>query len=334
MIATPAVAADQPALPWPPPLLAAPAGAVPEIEYFTPKPVPAWQAEFAARYWYASAKTGKSLYDLPALSDAMVSRLTYSGMNSNAGELFGRVVFTNGLFVKGYAGGASLSGGHLQDEDFPPAVTPYSSTTSSQSGGYLTYASADLGYNVLRGGDYRVGAFAGYHYFNETVNAFGCAQTAGNLDICQPSVPQSIEVISQNNIWQSVRLGLDGSVLLGDRFTLSAEAAWLPYVWLNGADTHWLRIGTAVGDFTGPIPEDGRGQGYQLEALLSYQVTQYVSVGVGGRYWYMAATGNSHFEGHIVGEEAFPQPVDWKTDIYGVFVQASLKFGPYPISLH
>jgi len=29
-----------------------------------------------------------------------------------------------------------------------------------------------------------------------------------------------------------------------------------------------------------------------------------------------------------------PQPVDWKTDIYGVFVQASLKFGPYPVGLN
>jgi hypothetical protein len=147
-------------------------------------------------------------------------------------------------------------------------------------------------------------------------------------------VPNSIEVISQHNYWQSLRLGLDGSVLIGQRFKLSGEAVWLPYVFLNGADTHWLRIGSAVGDFTGPIPEDGTGQGYQFEALLSYQLTEYGSVGIGARYWHMQTNGNSNFQGNIVGGTGLPQPVDWKTDIYGVFVQGSLKLGPYPVSLH
>jgi hypothetical protein len=205
---------------------------------------------------------------------------------------------------------------------------------SNQHNGELAYASADLGYDVLRGGDFRVGAFAGYHYFNEAMNAYGCTQTATNPVVCQPPVPNSIEVISQHNYWQSLRLGLDGSVLIGQRFKLSGEAVWLPYVFLNGADTHWLRIGSAVGDFTGPIPEDGTGQGYQFEALLSYQLTEYGSVGIGARYWHMQTNGNSNFQGNIVGGTGLPQPVDWKTDIYGVFVQGSLKLGPYPVSLH
>lgn len=49
---------------------------------------------------------------------------------------------------------------------------------------------------------------------------------------------------------------------------LSVEGAWLPRVWLNGFDTHWLRIGVP-GGFTGPVPEDGRGWGYQFEGLLA-----------------------------------------------------------------
>ncbi len=333
MIATPAFAADQPLLPP----LATKAAPVPDLDYFVPQPVPAFQAEFAARYWYGNAKTGKSLYANPALSNAMVSRLTYSGLTTNSGELYGRVAFTNGWFVKGYIGGGSVSGGTLQDEDFPPIyvpfppfVTPYSSTTSDQHSGYLTYASVDLGYDVVRGGDFRIGAFAGYHYFNEAVNAYGCTQTAGNPFVCPAgAVPASVEVISQNNRWQSVRLGLDGSVKLGDRFTLSAEGAWLPYVHLDGTDTHWLRIPV---DFTGPIPEDGTGQGYQFEALLSYKVTQNASVGIGGRYWHMQTNGNSHFEDVAVG--GMPQPVNWKTDIFGVFVQGSIKLDPYPLPMN
>ena len=37
------------------------------------------------------------------------------------------------------------------------------------------------------------------------------------------------------------------------------------------------------------------------------------------------------FEGHVNGFLASPQPVDWKTDSVGVFLQTGLKFGPYPV---
>ena len=56
------------------------------------------------------------------------------------------------------------------------------------------------------------------------------------------------------------------------RFTLSGEACG---VFFNGTDSPWLHIGTAVGDFIGPVPEDGKGMGYQFEASLSYQVAHY-----------------------------------------------------------
>ncbi len=328
IIVTPAFAADQPVLPPLPPLVTK-AAPVPDVEFFMPSPVPSWQGEFAARYWFASAKTGKSLYD--TASNNLASRLTYSALMTNSGELAGRISSTYGIFIKGYAGVGAVSGGHLRDEDFPPGIDPYSSTTSDQHGGFLDYASADIGYGVVRGGDFRVGAFVGYHYFNEAANSYGCTQNVGNPDVCQPAVPGGVEIISQNNKWQSVRLGLDGAVRLGERFTLSAEGAWLPYVRLSGTDSHWLRIGTDVGDFSGPIPENGTGQGYQLEALLSYRVTESASVGVGARYWHMQANGLAHFEGLVVGENTGAQPVSWKTDVYGAFLQGSIKFGPYPV---
>jgi hypothetical protein len=326
----PASAADAPIFP---PLVEK-APPVPDVGYFAPQTVPAYQLDFAARYWYGMGKTAKNLYGLPSSSGAMVSRLTYGQLNTHSGELFGRIGFTNGWFAKGYVGTGVIAKGNLQDEDFPPAITPYSSTTSDQHSGYLTYASGDIGYNIVRGGDFRVGAFAGYHYFNEAVNAFGCAQTAGNPSVCNPSIPSWVEVISQNNKWHSVRLGLDSTVLLGDRFKFSAEGAWLPYVHLSGTDAHWLRIGANPGDFTGPVPEDGNGWGYQLEAVLSYQVTPNASIGIGARYWHMQTKGDTHFEDHVVGFSAGPQPVDWKTDVYGVFLQGSMKFGPYPLGLH
>src|SRR5690606_33112843 len=143
-------------------------------------------------------------------------------------------------------------------------------------------------------------------------------------------VPNSVLVITQNNHWNSLRIGLDSTIRLGGPFSLTLDAAWLPYVKLNGGDSHWLRIGTAPGSFTGEVPEDGQGNGYQLEAALAYAVSPNVSIAVGGRYWRMETSGHTHFEGHVVGANAFPQPVDWKVESYGVFVQGSFKFGPYP----
>jgi hypothetical protein len=323
-------AADKPVLPPDIP----PGAPIAEVGFFMPRPAAAWQADFAARYWFGKSKTAKTLYDLPSFSGDMVSRLTYDGLTTHTGEVFGRIAFTSGWFIKGYIGAGVVAGGNLQDEDFPPLLTPYSSTNSDQHNGFLTYASGDVGFNVVRGGDFRVGAFVGYHYFNEAVSAYGCAQTATNPFICSPAIPTTVEVITQNNRWHSLRVGIDGAAMLGDRFKLSAEAAWLPYVYLSGTDAHWLRIGSFPGDFTGPIPEDGTGRGYQLEAMLSYMITPNASVGIGARYWHMETSGNTHFEDHVVGFVAGPQPVDWTVDIYGVFVQASVKLDPYPLGVN
>ncbi len=57
-----------------------------------------------------------------------------------------------------------------------------------------------------------------------------------------------------------------------------------------------------------------------------------VSFAAGGRYWRMQTEGNTHFENHVVGQTAFPQPVHWKTESIGVFVQGSFKFCPYPMN--
>jgi hypothetical protein len=115
MIATSAAAADQAIFPAPPPLAArAVLGQVKE------RPIPPVQMEFAARFWFGSAKTAKNLYAPPSFSNALASRLTYSGLQTYSGELYGRVAHWNGLFVKGYVGGGIINGGHLQDEDFPP----------------------------------------------------------------------------------------------------------------------------------------------------------------------------------------------------------------------
>ncbi len=290
--------------------------------------LPAFHGEFGLRYWMNFGETAKNLYNIAG--NAMVSRLTYDGLQGHAIEAYGRVDHTSGFYMKGYAGIGIVNRGQLNDEDFPPFITPYSSTTSEQREGTLAYASIDLGYNLIRRPEFRLGAYAGYHYLDQSVSAYGCGQIAANNAVCGNPIPNNVLVITQSNHWNSLRVGLDATVMLGGPFSLTLDAAWLPYVKLNGGDSHWLRIGTAPGSFTGEIPEDGQGNGYQLAAALVYAVNRDVSVAVGGRYWRMDTNGNTHFEGNVVGVNALPQPVDWSVESYGVFVQGSFKFGPYP----
>jgi hypothetical protein len=273
---------------------------------------------FALRYWYGLGSASKDLYGLTR--GTLNSRLTYDGLQSHSLEAFTRVDHSSGLFWKGYAGGGLLTQGNLQDEDFPPGITPYSSTNSTLQNQSIGYISTDFGGALLRGADFRIDGFVGYHYLHQRMKAFGCQQTASNPTICAGGIPDSVAVIVQDNTWQAVRVGLNTDFPVVDRLRLNLEAAWLPYVWLSGTDNHLLRP-----DLPAPIREDGHGWGYQLEALLSYQLAEAISLGIGGRYWHMQSQGYAHFEDF----GGSPQPLDFKTDVYGVFVQGGYRFGPF-----
>jgi opacity protein-like surface antigen len=288
-----------------------------------------WDVEAGLRYWAIRGSTKKDLYDTTGSS--LVSRLTYSGLDGYAGESYARGDHQSGWFLKGTLGIGKVNSGRLQDEDFPPGITPYSSTDSEQNNGSIAYGNIDQGYNFVRTPTFRAGAFVGYQYYREKLNAYGCAQTAGNPVVCVPAISNPILVISQDNKWQALRLGMSGQISLMDRLILSGEAAWLPYVWLNGADTHWLRLdpsGLTLGAFNGPTPENGRGSGVQFEAILSWLITPNFTVGVGGRYWHMEVPNAlAHFDTSANPAGLFSAQVEkWKTDRYGGFVQAGLKW--------
>jgi len=278
--------------------------------------------EVGVRHWANWGETAKDLYD--SGKSSLVSRLTYHDLSGQAREIFGR--FTGrGYFVSGFIGVGSLGSGRLRDEDFPPAISTYSSTDSGQHSGSIGYATVDLGHDLRQWSHGRVGIFFGYNYFREHLNAFGCAQRAANPDVCSAPIAASTAVISQRNHWRSLRIGMNGRVQRG-RWRLSGDVAAMPYVSLRGTDSHWLRICGHDGCFTGPVPEDGRGWGYQLEAMLSYRISRNTRLGLGGRYWHMQTKGFTHFEGHVATGDASPQPVDWRTDVFGLTAEFSARF--------
>jgi opacity protein-like surface antigen len=297
-----------------------------DVGRFMPGFVHLPDTEIGLRTWYSMGHTAENLYDQSG--SALVSRLTYGDLGAISAEGFLRIDDRNsGLFAKGFIGAGVINSGNLKDEDFPPGISPYSSTNSAQHGGNLLYFSGDLGYDLWHGPNYKLGVFSGIFDEHEVLNAYGCTQTATNPAVCSPAISSQILGIANDARWLAARFGLNGEVTLGNRFKLSVDAAWLPYVSLNNSDTHWLRTQPVSGNFLGPIPEDGIGHnGVQIEAIVSYLISPTFSVGVGARYWRMEINGATHFENNIADGGGLQQVNNWVTERYGGFLQGAFKF--------
>ncbi len=273
----------------------------------------AWRAEFGSRLFFSGGRLQKDLYD-PDIRRQMNSRLTYGGTAATTGELFGRLDAPSGWFVKGYAGIGAHGGGVLTDEDYPPDTVPYSRTHSSLRNGKIDYGSVDLGFTVWRSDAVRIGAFAGIHHFKEKYNGYGCLQVSGG-NFCNVTIPSSVLTLSETSRWTSLRIGVVGDVALTDRLKLTADAAVLPYSRLDAFDNHWMRPDI------NPMPENGQGYGFQVEASLTYRLTDAFSLGAGGRYWYHATTGaRTRFPG-----ETNASHLDFRSERWGAFLQASYR---------
>ena len=280
--------------------------------------VPGWEFEAGARVSYSTGKFAWSI-----VQPSPISRLSYDDLRGPAGELFQRLDSPWNWFVKGHIGFGTFKG-KINDEDWNGEGFIYGNTLSDHRNGKLAYATADVGYNVLRGPGYKVGPFVGYHYLDQRGESYGCAQVGTppqfGTGCFDPTVPTSVLVGQQQSTWQALRVGLAGETMLGDRWRLSGEVAYLPWVKMKGRDNHLLRFETTYFEQWGD-----RGRGVQLEAAVSYFVTDHWTIGVGGRYWAMWTT--EAFDQIHIGEtigEVLTARFD--TSRLGVFVQSSFKF--------
>lgn len=248
---------------------------------------------------------------------SLASRLTYENTDTDGVEAFARIDTDFGLMLKGLIGGAS-GGGKLNDEDwvipFPTALVPYSNTISGVDND-IKYWTADVGYDVWRGASYKVAPFIGYGEFRQDMVGLGCLQIANPFSDCSHPIPRSVVGIKEEDKWRALRLGTSVEIEVAQRITFAGEAAWLPYVKFTGIDDHVLRSLLS--------PESGEGIGVQLEATLSYAVTDALSLGIGGRYWSMWTTeGTVNFGG--TGEIV---PMRYAAEQAHLLVQGSYKFG-------
>ena len=261
--------------------------------------------EVGARYWGSWGQNGYNYYG-DTTTSLLVSRLTYKNLMANSGEVYFRGDVSWGGFVKGFIGGGGINSGQLLDEDFPPLTVPYSATTSDTNG-TLSYGTIDVGYSLIRQPNIRLGPFVGYGRWNESITASGCTQIGGNPDICQPAVPTSFALVNETDHWNLLRLGATADVMLGDHLKLTADAAYVR-AFQNAVDDHYYTFGVD--------PASGTGNGYQLDAMLAYQFSNALNLGVGARWW--------HLDTNAI--DSFDQLLTYKTDRYGVLLQGGYTF--------
>jgi hypothetical protein len=188
----------------------------------------------------------------------------------------------------------------------------------SDASGHIGYATIDLGYNFLRAPGAKVGAFVGYNYYAQAINTFGCTQLAGDKPCAEP--PRLLG-LTENDHFNSLRIGLSSEVMLTDRLRLTGDAAFVPWVTYSGLDNHLQR------QLLGPNASNS-GTGVMLEAVLDYQVTDAWSIGVGGRYWaWQMDTGTAGFVNLTNPAEDSVEPQRASTERYGIFVQSSYRWG-------
>jgi opacity protein-like surface antigen/outer membrane protease len=286
-----------------------------------------WEVDAGTRYWY-SGGTEKNTSG----TGTLISQLTSSNLTGQSGELFARVDTQSRIFVKGYVGTGAITGGKNTDEDWGAGTQNKTGfqVADGTTSGWLNYAAADIGYNVLRDSNYKFGPFVGYSYFRQNINTYGCnfsvpagQACATNGQAATPNTP----VLTEDETWQSFRVGVSAVATIWDRFGISGDVAYLPYSQYSGLDSHLFRVPITF------FPQNGSGRGAQTELILTYLVTENLKLGIGGRYWAMWTEGarqSCHGDCGDGFTSSPSLPYTANTERFGGFVQASYQFATQP----
>ena len=275
--------------------------------------MPGWEVDLGLRYWYSSGR----FQTANGVPNVLVSRLTYAEMTGHSGEIFGRLDSPSNVFVKAMFGGGAISKVKMNDEDWGLEGSTFSESfevTDSAVTGSFSYFTADLGYNVLRGPDHKVGLFVGYNRYQFVLDANGCRQLVNTSSgVCNTNEPRGMPILRETDTWHSLRVGTSVEAKVWRGLKVGADLAYLPYVSVDALDSHLLRSPVDYFAFR------GHGQGVQAELILSYDVTEAFSIGIGGRYWAMWTTQANQVD-------ALTNHVNLNTERYGVFLQGAYKF--------
>ena len=251
--------------------------------------------EVGVRYWISQGSTtrGHDASSADPILGNPTSVLTYDRLAANTAELYARNGFREGWFLKGNVGIGAIPNGRFIDQDFFVSQILFLETVSGLNG-KLYYATIDFGRELWRSGNSTFGLFAGYHHWNERLDAYGFSNTDQALFVTSRELGENVPVVSNDLTWQSARVGVEMRSMRG-RTRFSAELAFVPYAKYRNEDSHWLR--QSPGDL-GPAPNviaTGHGWGGQAELEVRRSYPQYFGLdfGVGLRYWKLKSSEGS-----------------------------------------
>ena len=297
-------------------LTAAPAGAADWT--FRPFEFPAtYTADFGARFWYGQGTTAKNLYGSTGANLGLAADLQPT-LRSSRPRLSPASTINNGWFAQGLcrwrrpvrrqAQGRGLSAGDRSlfgDLELQPTTARH-----------LRQHRRRLQISARRRFPCR--RLRRLPLLRETVNAYGCSQIAANPN----DLRRHSGHLQGHHAGQQLELAaasaLDAAMSRSTALKLSLDAAYLPYVQLHGA----TRIGAHRPDQHDRrrfqrcrFPRTAPAGASSSRPSLSYRLTD---VSQRRRRRPLLAHGRpralTHFEGHVVGGTALPQPVTWKTD--------------------
>lgn len=282
-----------------------------------------WETTMGARLFVSSGSVGapQPLLNSSDLGDLLASRLTFSHLTAVSEEAYARFDHSNGMFVKGFLGAGTVIDGKLNDEDFP-AENAYSNTLSNAQGN-LAYGVIDLGYSFLKTPSGKTGVFVGYNYNAQTIKVYNCSQLAGDVVCDNPAQFSNLLGLSENDSFNSLRLGLSSQYRITPQLTFSPEVAYLPIVNFNGMDRHNAR------QLLGP-EHSNHGDGTMLESTLDYQLTPSWSLGIGGRYWAWNMHNGSVLFDFIGDPDVISEPARFPTSRYGGFLEVNYRHPEVP----
>ena len=224
--------------------------------------------------------------------------------------------------------------GPVAGRRFSARLDPYSSTASDQHNGFLTMPAPMSATTSCAAAISASARLLATTISTKGEAPIGCTQTAANPDVCQPAIPaigpgdfadQQVAVAAPRpRRHRAARRPLQ--VQRGRR--LAALCACKRQRYPFAAHRH------RSGRFQRADPRGRQRPGLSARGavVLPGHAVRQASASA-------AATGTCRPTATRISRACrrrrrSPQPVDWKTDVYGVFVQASFKFGPYPIGLH
>ncbi len=234
--------------------------------------------------WVSTGQTDWNHTSRGILFGDPTSELIYQDLLGFTGEFQSKVDWGGHWFARLLAGYGAGSG-ELIDDDFVSTVGatffatsvagPHriSRTLSDVDLDEILYGQLDLGGYFYQSAHVKLGAYFGYQYWTEENVGKGFTQlecTSAMFCLSPGTVAFTGQRVITNTVqWHSIRLGLNALFQITNKLDLELDAAFIPLTYAIDEDIHHLRADLAQSP---SIEHTGRGEGYNLEGTLRYNI--------------------------------------------------------------